>query len=294
MNTDYYKVFLKVVETKNISKAAQLLGYTQSGVSHIIGKLEKELQMTLLLRERTGITITHQAQPLIPLMESLLECEKQIFQEAAEQSGKQGISIRLVTLHSIAVSWLPQMLQDFLEIHPDVHFEITEKNSYPELEHLIADRNVDCGFSVEISNPRIEFTPIFQDDYYVVMPLGHPLEAFSRITPKQLKDYSFILPEDWVTHRNLEEVIKGLDVKRNLTTNPLDDLMTLSLVEQGWGISIVPCLVKDSSISRISSRKLKGSYYRRIGLGIAKGVKPSPALKAFLEFVPTWLADMKK
>ena len=39
MDMDNYEIFLKVAETGNITRAAQILNYTQSGVSHAIAAL---------------------------------------------------------------------------------------------------------------------------------------------------------------------------------------------------------------------------------------------------------------
>ena len=36
MNTEYYRILLRTVEIGNITKAAELLGYTQSGISRIM------------------------------------------------------------------------------------------------------------------------------------------------------------------------------------------------------------------------------------------------------------------
>ena len=42
-SSDHYEIFLKVAETGSITTAADMLGYTQGGVSHAIASLEQEL-----------------------------------------------------------------------------------------------------------------------------------------------------------------------------------------------------------------------------------------------------------
>ena len=39
MNTEYYRIFLECVRTGNLTQAAENLGYTQSGISHIVALL---------------------------------------------------------------------------------------------------------------------------------------------------------------------------------------------------------------------------------------------------------------
>ena len=36
MNTEYYRIFPECVRTGNLTQAAENLGYTQSGISHIV------------------------------------------------------------------------------------------------------------------------------------------------------------------------------------------------------------------------------------------------------------------
>lgn len=58
MNISKFKVFMKIVELNSLTKASEELGYTQSGVSHIINSLEDELGFFLLTRSRSGVQLT--------------------------------------------------------------------------------------------------------------------------------------------------------------------------------------------------------------------------------------------
>ena len=58
MDTKKYEVLEKTVELSSLTKAAQELGLTQSGVSHMLAAIEAELQLPLLKRTRTGARLT--------------------------------------------------------------------------------------------------------------------------------------------------------------------------------------------------------------------------------------------
>ena len=55
MNFQQYEALLKTVELGSFTKAAAALGYTQSGISHMLAALEKECGCTLLYRDRGGV-----------------------------------------------------------------------------------------------------------------------------------------------------------------------------------------------------------------------------------------------
>ena len=60
-----YIAFLKVFERNSFSDAARDLGYTQSAVSQMIKSLEAELGVTLLVRSRSGVTLTYEGRHLL-------------------------------------------------------------------------------------------------------------------------------------------------------------------------------------------------------------------------------------
>ena len=58
MNIQKYMAFVKAVEYGSFTKAAEILNYSQSGISRMINDLEKEWQVVLLERRKTGVRLT--------------------------------------------------------------------------------------------------------------------------------------------------------------------------------------------------------------------------------------------
>ena len=61
MDIKKFKLFLDVAETNNFTKSGDRLGYTQSGVSHILKSLEEEVGFPLFIRSKHGVTLTKSA-----------------------------------------------------------------------------------------------------------------------------------------------------------------------------------------------------------------------------------------
>ena len=70
-NLQKYLAFVKAVEYKSFTKAALALNYSQSGISRMISDLEKEWDMILLERKRSGIHLTSDGLELLPYAASL-------------------------------------------------------------------------------------------------------------------------------------------------------------------------------------------------------------------------------
>ena len=66
-----YRAFLTTVECKSLTRAAERLGYTQPGISHMIASLEKEFGFPLLVRTKDGAVPTENAQYLRAYMQQV-------------------------------------------------------------------------------------------------------------------------------------------------------------------------------------------------------------------------------
>ena len=58
MDSSRLEHLLKVIECGSITKASEELGYTQSGISHMVKALEKEFGFPLFARGRSGVEPT--------------------------------------------------------------------------------------------------------------------------------------------------------------------------------------------------------------------------------------------
>ena len=61
-----YLAFVKTVECGSFTRAAGVLNYSQSGISRMIGDLEREWQVTLLERGKSGVRLTSEGTRLLP------------------------------------------------------------------------------------------------------------------------------------------------------------------------------------------------------------------------------------
>lgn len=64
---------LTAIDLGNLTRAAEQLGYTQSGLSYVIKTLESELGFPLLVRSRTGVRPTKECQQTSPSFGSWTE-----------------------------------------------------------------------------------------------------------------------------------------------------------------------------------------------------------------------------
>ena len=118
MDTKKYEVLEKTVELSLLTKAAQELGLTQSGVSHMLAAIEAELQLPLLKRTRTGARLTPEGEQMMPYIHEIVRQEKLLRQAAAALHTLVTGKIRIGTFTSVATHWLPAMMMQFQQAYP--------------------------------------------------------------------------------------------------------------------------------------------------------------------------------
>ena len=118
METKKLEVFEKIVELSSLTKAAEELGLTQSGVSHILAGLEEELGFPLLRRSRVGTRLTPEGERLMPFIRETVRAQERLDQTAADLRGLAAGTVRVATFTSVAVHWLPGMMQEFQALYP--------------------------------------------------------------------------------------------------------------------------------------------------------------------------------
>lgn len=72
MSIKKYEVLLQTADLGSFTKASEVLGYTQSAISHIVTGLEDELGLKLLTRDRFGVRLTPEGEALLPAIRCCL------------------------------------------------------------------------------------------------------------------------------------------------------------------------------------------------------------------------------
>lgn len=284
MNILKYMAFIKTAEYGSFTKAAEVLHYSQSGISRMIGDLEKEWRVTLLERSRWGVSLTSDGSRLLARAQKLCEEYRKLQMEVDDLHGVQSGLIRIGTFSSVATHWLPNIIKAFQKDHPNIDYELL-LGDYAEIEEWIAEGRVDCGFVRLPARPAFETIPLARDDLLAVLPEGHPLAESERVPASALCSEPFILLERGA-RTDVTEIFEreGLSPRVRFTT--WDDYAIMSMVESGLGISVLPELILRRIPYRIVAKKLAVPAYREIGLALRERESASLAVKKFIEYLP--------
>lgn len=77
------KVILAIAEEGSFSAAAKRLHYTQSGITHMMCRLENMLGFKLWLRCKGGVRLSDEGEALFPVIRRFLDCYDELEKQAA-------------------------------------------------------------------------------------------------------------------------------------------------------------------------------------------------------------------
>ena len=157
------------VELGSFTRAAQRLGLTQSGLTHMMNALEKETGFPLLVRDRSGVRLTVAGERLLPVVHEFLQSAGRLEEQIAAQSGHRRESIRVAAYSSVCMHWLPTIVQQFRWAWPDVSVDI-RMGSVQEIYRWLQEGTVDLSFASRQDKERCDWVPLWDDPLLAILP----------------------------------------------------------------------------------------------------------------------------
>ncbi len=283
-NIQKYLALIRTVECGSFTKAAEMLSYSQSGISRMIRDLENEWRVSLLERGRAGVRLTSDGLTLLPYAKRVCEEYRKLQMQVEELNGLQSGLIRIGTFSSVATHWLPNIIRAFQKDYPHIDYELL-LGDYTEIETWIMEGRVDCGFLRLPAHPDLETIFLEQDPLLAVLPVQHPLADCSRFPVSAFGSEPFLLLEKGA-NTEVSEILKRCGLHPPIHFTTWDDYAIMSMVESGLGVSILPQLILKRIPYRIVAKELDVPAHRNIGLALRDKKTVSLAVKRFLDYLP--------
>ncbi|GAP00381.1 LysR family transcriptional regulator [Fructobacillus ficulneus] len=258
---------LKVVlEQQNISRAAEILGYTQPAVTQMLKSLEKDCGFPLLIKNRHEIQLTANGQKIFPIINQLINDYQALEEQKAEINNEKAV-IKLATIPSISQQWLPKLISHFQEVYPNSEFSILQ-GDYTSIPSWVENGDADIGFVNLNGDDKagIDHFVIQNQHLRAVLPQelaqGLPDEPLVLAT---LADKPYLLLEEGLFSESLA-AFKAIGLEPKVTMRLHDSLSTILMVEQKIGYSIMPMDAETEKLYQIQSFEIDPVISRPISL----------------------------
>ena len=236
MNVLQYEALVKTLECRTLSKAAEEMGYTQSGLSRMINSLEEQLGLKLVERDRAGVRLTPEGEIIMPYIRGVLYAQKSLDEAVGQIKGRQLGLVRIGTFNSASAQWLPGMIKEFSEDHPDVRFELIHGTD-EETSSLTESGRLDLTFTDYPTKYALQEDFLISDPIVCIFAADDPNANRKSISLQELEDLPYVALNEGVDDE-ITRILAASKTELNARFVESDDHAVVAMVEQGLGTSL--------------------------------------------------------
>jgi DNA-binding transcriptional LysR family regulator len=281
MDSLKFYALLRAVEHGSLTKAAEELGYTQAGLTHMMNRLEKEIGITLLQRTKSGVTLTPDGKKLLPLIRSFSEQGLKLEKAIRNLTENNDTVIRIASYASITNHWLPVIISNFQKDFPKVRFELHVGN-HDEICRLVSDDEIDLGFTSKQDILHGDWIHLQNDPLYAVLPPDCEIDSES-VPVAIFNNKAFFMPTYGFDY-DIMKTLKENNLNPLINRTALDDATVVSMVSHGLGYSILPKLVLTGMAGSFIAKPIEPHTSRELGILIKSKNNLSPVAHKFINY----------
>ena len=279
MDTKKLEALVVSVELGSFTRAAEQLGYTQSGLTHMMNSLEKDIGFTVLIRGRSGVQLTPAGQRIFPLVRECLAGSAALEREISLINSHKEDSVRVAAYESIARHWLPEVIQQFRREHPDVTVDI-QMGSVDEVYRWVLEDRVDMCFASRQDYNTLDWTPLRDDELLAILPPDYP-DGDDTFPIEFFNGQEFLMPSMGFD-KDILRVLNEHGVAPLIRTTQVSDSAVISMVEHGLGVSVLSRLVLRGRQNSVRALPLLPQAFRELGIAARPRKELRPIVRKFI------------
>ena len=262
MDTKKLAALAVAVRLGSFTRAAEELGYTQSGLTHMMNSLEKDVGFPLLVRGRTGVRLTPAGQRIFPLVQECL-------------NGAKALEREILLIHT-----LPEVIQQFRRAHPDVGVDI-QMGSVQEVYRWVQEGRVDMCFASRQESVALDWTPLKDDELFAILPPDYDNGGRSVFPVEDFDGREFLMPSMGF-NLDIMRVLNRHGVTPLIRTTQVSDSVIISMVEHGLGVSMLSRLVLQGRQDDVQALPLAPRAVRELGIASRPRRDLRPMVRRFI------------
>lgn len=282
------RYFLKIAECSSLSKAADELDVSQSGLSRQLSALEAELGHALFSRTGRGVLLTEVGKKLLEGIQHPYAQVDAMIDALKEHEGVVEGSLKVATIHTLSQYFASDLLSRFVAQHRRVNLSVLARSS-PDVVELVEKGRADIGFVYDsaVSTPALDSVPLFDDCMCFVVKDEGRHQSSINLLDERPPMVGF--PQHFALRKML--ISAGLDDLVVAEANTIDGM--LRLVSLGIGGCVLPEHTSDRLLAEGGLVKLaiaNPSLQRRV-VAVVRNTSPVPVFaRQLLEMARSFTA----
>lgn len=248
------RYFMRIAELKSLSRAAEGLDQTQSGLSRQLAALEAHVGKPLFVRTGRGVELTEAGVRLLEGIQPAYRAIDQALEAVCQREGVTQGSVRLATVHTLSYYFMADVVAQFVSSREHVNLSVMGRSS-PEVVTLVESGKADIGFVYDaaVASDALVSTSLFDDDMCLIVRDGVAVEDGADLGAMALRLVGF------PSHYALRKMIHSAGLQPEFVAEAETIDAMLKLVSSGVGACILP--------SRIPQKLLTDYGLRKVAIG---------------------------
>ena len=280
MDTKKLEALATAVELGSFTRAAEVLGYTQSGLTHMMNSLEKDFGFSVLVRGRAGVRLTPAGERIFPLVRDCLTSGELLEREIHMINTDKEETIRVAAYASIARHWLPEVIQQFRHNHPGVNVDI-QMGSVEEVYRWVREDKADMCFASRQEGQTLEWTFLRDDRLLAILPPDFDMHGQEIFPVYGFDGREFLMPSMGFD-LDIMRVLNHHGVMPLVRTTQVSDSVIISMVEHGLGVSILSELVLKGRKDDVQAVPMDPPAVRELGIAARPKKELRPMARKFI------------
>lgn len=288
------RVFVTVARSRSFSRAGEIIGLSQSAVSHSVKELERQTGVRLLDRTTREVVLTEAGQQLAARLERLLDELNSTLRDAGRVGQQLSGTVRVAASQTISAHLIPQCIAASNRRYPDIQFVLHDRPQRWVLES-IRQGEVDFGIVIDPGQVSdLECEGVLSEPFLLLCRDDDPLARLPFVAWRALDGARLVLQDYASGSRPLiDAALIGQQVEAKIVQEIGHPATLFPMVEAGIGISVLPALALPlPQGSRLTVKRLTPCIERQLMLARRKNRSLSGAALALWEVVRTQAQDL--
>ena len=290
MESKKLEALLMAVDLGSFTKAVEVLGYTQSGLTHMMNSLEKEVGFTLLERGRSGVRLTEEGERIAPAVREFLQANARLDSVIEQVASSRTEIIRVSAYASIAMHWMPELLYRYKRVCPEVSVDLRMVDNALEPYELLESGQTDVIFASRQNYSFCDWTPLYNEKMYAILPKDYPLNGRTTFPLEEFSGQDFLMPYGRFDI-DVNAAMDSVGVKLNASVSRVDDETVIRMVGHGLGVTMMTELMIRGRTDDVLCVPVDPPRLRELGMGTSRRMKLTDGMQSLKDCMLQFIHD---
>ena len=298
MDVHQLELFLAVMDSPSMTRAAEKVHLSPGAVSLQLHNLAEELHTELFVRRGKHLIPTPAALRLAERAKELVKLMGHIQQEFENDAAKDVRPFHLATGVTTLIYQLGRPLRQLRSRFPNAEIRVTVSVT-EEMVVGLHDRRFDLALiTLPVPEDNLEIIPLFDEELLVVRPSVKQTASshIGTLRAAELENVPFLLyPKRSNVRRAIDEIFTQIGVQPNVQMEAEDTEAIKRLVESGFGYSILPEHALRGRSHFFQKFRVEGHRLtRKLALAMVRTESPRKLTEAIASFLRDTLMEQER